>query len=279
MIRITFQEPTESQWSAWKKKCAQARTDMIRNGPPYEIDEDLYKATRDLLFAAYSYKCAYCESYIRHDQRGDVEHFRPKTRVRDENNQLVYVGKGKSRKQHPGYYWLAYDYRNLLPSCDFCNKYKKKGGGKGERFPVAGFRASRPGDEKKEKPLLLNPVREDPSRHLDVDRFTGAVFARGDSEVGKTCIQLLGLNRPGLIEARLTEYRRICGVLGNLVANQWMKDKAVWEPLVKDLRSLQAGTTAYAMIGRKAMANLSLRKLLKVSRHRRFVAPFKEVPR
>jgi hypothetical protein len=43
--------------------------------------------------------------------------------------------------EHPGYYWLAYEWTNLLPSCYDCNSFRrhgtmKAGPGKNERFPV-----------------------------------------------------------------------------------------------------------------------------------------------
>ena len=34
--------------------------------------------------------------------------------------------------EHPGYFWLAYNWKNLLPSCQNCNTY----GGKGVQFPA-----------------------------------------------------------------------------------------------------------------------------------------------
>jgi uncharacterized protein (TIGR02646 family) len=92
---------------------------------------------RSVLFDAFLGKCAYCEVQFVLDQTGDVEHFRPKAGVVDEHDQRV---------DHPGYYWLAYEWSNLLPSCSKCNRLTKtKDGrrvGKGERFPVMGRRAS-----------------------------------------------------------------------------------------------------------------------------------------
>ncbi|WP_053058490.1 hypothetical protein [Pedobacter sp. BMA] len=66
----------------------------------------------------YHGKCAYCERYY----KLDVEHYRPKGAISDEyNNSLRKIG----------YYWLGYEWSNLLPSCISCNR----DGGKGIKFP------------------------------------------------------------------------------------------------------------------------------------------------
>jgi hypothetical protein len=165
--------------------------------PPAEVDANLYKECKDLIFKGYANKCAYCEGQIEAQSPGDVEHFRPKNGVRDLDNRIVYQSGGKP---HRGYWWLAYDHANLLPSCIMCNRYTRKAGGKGERFPVAGFRATRPGEERREKPLLIHPGRENPVRHFELDLATGAL--KGRTAKGRACIKVFGLNREGLIEAR-----------------------------------------------------------------------------
>lgn len=66
----------------------------------------------------YKYKCAYCESI----EALDVEHYRPKGRIDNINGVELY---------NPGYYWLAYEWSNLIPSCIKCNRE----GGKHNKFP------------------------------------------------------------------------------------------------------------------------------------------------
>jgi hypothetical protein len=34
--------------------------------------------------------------------------------------------KGGKSVEHPGYFWLAYHWKNLLPSCAFCNAHLGK---------------------------------------------------------------------------------------------------------------------------------------------------------
>jgi len=134
-------------------------------------------------------KCAYCEAPIRDYQHGDVEHFRPKAGVTDENGQPVFLLDEDGKVQvdadgepveHPGYYWLAYEWTNLLPACVKCNQADVRQGsrtGKHSRFPVEGRHAQRPEEVAQEKPLLINPLSDqeddDPSHHLVIDTKTG----------------------------------------------------------------------------------------------------------
>ncbi|HAS6440125.1 TPA: hypothetical protein GRR81_03310 [Vibrio parahaemolyticus] len=64
---------------------------------------DFAKSVKDLSFE----KCWYCES---REARSNmpVDHFRPKARVTD-------------CKEHPGYWWLAFDWKNYRYSCTYCN--------------------------------------------------------------------------------------------------------------------------------------------------------------
>ncbi len=74
----------------------------------------------------YHDKCAFCEGK-KYDP--EVEHFRPKKQI-----------DGVARELHPGYYWLCYEWSNLLPSCHDCNKT----GAKGNHFPINGIRVNNP---------------------------------------------------------------------------------------------------------------------------------------
>jgi hypothetical protein len=198
MIRVRFVEPRLSRWVDWKRRCReQLRPYLARSRVRPKIDERLYKECSDLIFQGYANKCAYCEGKILIQTLPEVEHFRPKNGVRDIDNKIVNIG----RKPHPGYWWLAYDPANLLPACPMCNRYTKKSGGKGERFPVSGFRATKPGDETKERPLLIHPGRRNPRRHFELDFATGMLSSR--TKEGKASIKVFGLNREGLAEERL----------------------------------------------------------------------------
>lgn len=213
MIKVSFRTPRTREWRNWRRACDAALLALkARKGPPYVINEMLYKQIREWLLNAYSNKCAYCEGRLYEQSAALVEHFRPKGSVRDLDNTPIKVGP----QMHSGYWWLAYDPSNLLPACSMCNVYTRSRGGKGERFPLPkdGFRATKPGEEKKEKPLLIHPGREDPSMYFDLDFETGALKAR--DERGRVCIEVFGLNREALLEARkyaareATLYIRYC---------------------------------------------------------------------
>jgi uncharacterized protein (TIGR02646 family) len=160
------------------------------------------KEVRDALYEAFEGVCAYCEAPI---PSIEIEHFRPKGKIRTE-----------AGSRPPGYYWLAATWENLLPSCHDCNTElwktypdgTQRKAGKGTWFPleVESDRATKPGDEKRERPLLLHPYRDEPAEHLEFVE-EGILRARKDrtgvpSRRGEVTIELLGLNRRGLAEYR-----------------------------------------------------------------------------
>ncbi len=172
-----------------------------------EYKNNAVKSTLSLLFAG---KCAYCESFYSSTQPMDVEHYRPKAAVSADT---------EADKDHPGYYWLAASWENLLPSCIDCNRQrtqeeviddettKAKKLGKKDRFPVAGIRAKRPDhDLASEQPLLLDPSVDDPHRFIRYDLELGLVLPRFKSgakhDRAVASIEVYGLNRSGLVQDR-----------------------------------------------------------------------------
>ena len=140
-------------------------------------------------------KCAYCEAPAPASTSWDVEHYRPKGRVSE-------------RADHPGYYWLAYVWENLLPSCELCNRRRKDRptwdqaepgttSGKGDRFPLAdeATRAMDPsGDLAAEARLLIDPTHDDPEEHITFT-LTGHAVPREGSAMGAASIEVYHLNR------------------------------------------------------------------------------------
>src|SRR5205085_9189437 len=131
-----------------------------------DIKDAIYKGARSYIYKAFHGKCAYCEAKFVLDQSGDIDHFRPKARVTDENDRPVKLNS----VDHPGYYWLAYDWQNLLPCCSKCNRPSKHASGKiigkGTRFPVENRHAFRPEEVMAETPMFINPAAEDPAACL-----------------------------------------------------------------------------------------------------------------
>ncbi|MEQ8422678.1 MAG: hypothetical protein RIB64_21910 [Arenibacter algicola] len=110
-----------------------------------------YDSWKEELLRAQGIKCCYCEKPI---NRGDLEHYRPK--------QGWQQAKGNSFNR-PGYYWLAYRWKNLLLSCSECNESATKG----NLFPIQGTRATTPRcNLNAEHSTLLNPYNEEPSNSI-----------------------------------------------------------------------------------------------------------------
>lgn len=163
------------------------------------VDGKKVQKVRELLCDIYYKKCAYCEDI---EASPDVEHYRPKKRVTEEST-------------HPGYYWLCYEWTNLLPSCRFCNT----GSGKLNQFPILGIRVSLPAftngtlDRTKckaslsplidEKPFLLHPEIDSPDdgsffQFSKIGKMSG-IDADGRA---KKSIEICDLNRDTLLYRR-----------------------------------------------------------------------------
>jgi len=123
-------------------------------------------------------KCAYCESTYRAVDSRDVEHFRPKGGITE-------------APEHPGYWWLAASWSNLLPSCPPCNQRRRQTlyepgmtleefeaarrkqaetlSGKKNAFPVRNstWVTREQATLSAEDPLLINPCERNPADHLE----------------------------------------------------------------------------------------------------------------
>jgi hypothetical protein len=231
--------PSETQ-----KAIAFYRKKTNRDSPfPFKTysHEDVKKALETL----FSKKCAYCESPYAATQPMDVEHWRPKGTV------AVEMGKEK-----PGYYWLAANWDNLLPSCTDCNRrrYHTVPGssekvllGKEGQFPLAdeSKRATKPNDELHEEPLLLNPcdTAVDPMLHLEfVEDEDNVAFLRPRqispgkaSARGAASIRVYALNRTDLVQARRNLYFTIVGKFSTIQTLMKVLDTAADDKLRQEL--------------------------------------------
>ncbi len=226
------------QWEKWKK----LRQDWMENleegekGKAFEgfkakLDDDIWKGFRNwLLEHVFRNKCAYCETpfvgFI-----GDAEHFRPKCEVsqlrEDGSSQKVtVVDEDNNEIAHPGYFWLAYNWQNLLPSCHLCNRY----GGKKTLFPVTISHVAvrrltiteidhliskekrstlaedifylQPKDlDAQEGRLLLHPYYDEPQDHIYFEVGGKAAEWRG-SKQGAVSIRVYDLNNSSKVKAR-----------------------------------------------------------------------------
>ncbi|HNL07213.1 MAG TPA: hypothetical protein PKH93_06520 [Chitinophagales bacterium] len=150
-------------------------------------------------FDIYNNKCAYCEQTECEPQ---VEHYRPKKGL-----QVWENGQWKRDSNHKGYYWLSYEWSNLLPACYHCNRI---GDGKGARFPTMNPNVAVPTSEAErsaihlnviEKPYLLHPEIDYPERCLTIHR-DGTIEGTDEAERGKMTIKICNLQRENLIVLR-----------------------------------------------------------------------------
>ena len=249
----TLESPTQKMWwedwqeraEAATKKAVDGFEEWLANGTTapfqFEFNSKVWKDLKDwLLENTFHQKCAYCEREIS-GYYGDAEHYRPKCAVKRKTEdgtfeiptcEILDPKQGRMVEQpHPGYFWLAYDWRNLLPSCVFCNS----GHGKNERFDADQYFvmvplkreevdvlpvSHRPRQSNKwpgyyyltsaaldamENPLLLNPLNapdgRDPRKHL---RFgvRGTVTEIDGSNLGRISIETFQLQSEKLRVAR-----------------------------------------------------------------------------
>ena len=188
-----------------------------RNGNEYSGYHYKDQSVKDLL-EAYSLgkhvksaddspKCFYCESSLKIGAILQVEHYRPKAKVDNIDNDGL---------EHSGYYWLGLEWTNLLLACPNCNQSPNKG----TRFPVSGGCRALPiqpvnaqnqinrtyliasqSPLSDEIPLLINPEIDEPGEHLCF-RKHGQIAPKDSSIRGITSIEIYGLDRDTLLKAR-----------------------------------------------------------------------------
>lgn len=154
-----------------------------------------HQSLKKALMTAQNDKCAYCET-LNPTSHDVVEHFRPK------NGWLQKRGDSLSK---PAYFWLSYEWENLLFACDRCNDAAHKG----NHFPLANpskrADAANP-DVANEKPLLINPYTVDPDRHIEWNRDIPR--PRNKSRSGSKSIEIFGLDHDGLMMDQRRQYLR-----------------------------------------------------------------------
>lgn len=240
--------------AAWKKLARDAIKLAKQEGAAHQVRDSVYghvevrKALEELFYR----KCAYCETQLP-EVNWDVEHYRPKGRVFE-------------RQGHPGYYWLAYTWENLLPACPACNQSRRDlptwtdpvtgaAAGKLDQFPLR--------DESKramthtdpiaaEEPLLLNPCDDDPAGEFKFDP-QGQIIQTGASDRLSATVRICNLRRKRLRDARsriiahtkeLLETIREARVQGNqpiegrlksLLENRFLHDSCIHAAVARDV--------------------------------------------
>ncbi|HBL27345.1 MAG TPA: hypothetical protein DD490_10975 [Acidobacteria bacterium] len=272
MIQIPFdpEKLTADQkkwWSTWQKRAEKATQDVIdawetwkATAPAgskfsYKWKDKIWSDLKDwLLENVFHGKCAYCETKAtRWSPHG--EHFRPKGGVtcKIPGQEGLHVGRctdvDGQAIDHPGYFWLAYHWWNLVPSCEKCNA----GEGKQTQFPVKsaayvllhpvapgggtlkhpvrpsaqwpGYGYLHPEDlDTLEDRLLLHPYADDPRQHL-VFGDRGLVAAKSERgkhsiEVYRLAAEALRQERQRAQEAALNKYLMALGAGADMKAKR-----------------------------------------------------------
>ena len=162
----------------------------------FTFDSSIYAAevVKQVLNEAQYGKCAFCERQVGLDS--DIEHFRPKSAAQQKRGGAL---------SKPGYYWLAYEWSNLLLSCTHCNCRHKR-----NLFPLANPRMRAKHHRQsigRELPLLINPAEDDPGQFLSFrDQY---IYAVQGNHRGEETIRVLGLDREALNEERLSCLQRL----------------------------------------------------------------------
>lgn len=201
-------KPNEAWFQRAKRATEKAELEMGE----HKTDRTVYahQQVRMALEKLFHEKCAYCESELKNVD-WDVEHFLPKGRVAE-------------RPNHPGYYWLAYEWTNFYPACQFCNQRRRDKprwgdltfagvGGKADQFPLAdeSTRVMSHHDQEhiaQEQALLLDPCA-DYNQDLRFDPM-GQIDHKNGSQKGQTTIEVCFLKR-----TRLRYLRK--GILDQLI--------------------------------------------------------------
>jgi uncharacterized protein (TIGR02646 family) len=233
---------------AWSARAKTATAAAISEEAAHVVKESVYRdpSVKMALEELFHRKCAYCETPLS-EVGWQVEHFRPKNRVAE-------------RRDHPGYYWLAYEWSNLYPSCAPCNQNLEdkpiwgepvpgETAGKWDKFPleVEVNRAMSPEDDLgAEKPLLLDPCSDDPELSLryTVEGDIGPV--PGDRRAEAT-IQILHLKRRRLRDRRKQHIDLIVLLLKRLRDFEELGEMATAAELKEDLnRKVFADSSPFA---------------------------------
>lgn len=159
-----------------------------------EIDKQLKKSLHEVFHG----KCGYCETGIDSTVLGTIDRYRPNNGVRD-----------KSEFHQDLYWWLTFEWDNLIYCCKECNQYKAN------YFPIKGKRNLNEKDDlATEYRMIVNPYEDNPSDHFSYDD-SGNIHAI--TEEGYQTIELLRLDRTDLLEKRKNERDIIIEIIEKLI--------------------------------------------------------------
>lgn len=190
--------------AALKKEYREHKADFDSGIRKFDFDSKLYghKKIKIALREIQADKCCFCEAKVTHVAHGDIEHFRPKG---------GYKQLASDPLQVPGYFWLAYEWKNFYFSCQICNQRFKK-----NLFPLADpTRRARPmGSINSEKPVFIDPGKVNPQLHITFVQDEAVPI--NNSKLGEDTINELGLNRAEIRDRRLS-YMNLLNALNDMI--------------------------------------------------------------
>lgn len=215
MRHIKTEGPIDERYAGWRERARKARNKLIKEYEETKVtsepDPKIWADLKDtFLRDVFCDKCAYCEAIIpKANFPAHVDHYRPKKRVKEKGTEV----------EHPGYFWLAYEWYNLLLVCHNCNSghseivdgRKVPNTGKGDEFPISGLRVSAPSENPNtwrdelreiEKPLLLNPYDDTPESYISFGK-AGVPFPINNDPRAVATIRVYHLDRIELCAERL----------------------------------------------------------------------------
>ena len=186
--------------SLTSKSCEESLQAVLKEHDVKDHIGSFYRSdsVKEALLKLYHHKCGYCESNSNHAATLQVDHYRPKSGVKEDAD-------------HKGYYWLIYEWSNLILSCQKCNLSKK------HHFPISGRRIIEPPAKDQwavnsqphqlEQPDLINPEIDRPEEYF---RYSsdGILFSKNSNQRAEKTITILKLNRKDLLWARQRKIKR-----------------------------------------------------------------------
>lgn len=168
----------EQESPGWLAK-AKSRTSEFRAQGKYQEASPIWSDVKPVFMKIQACKCAFCERKLEAVDYGkveqDVEHFRPKGRVRAWKAPDSLVTQGVTIADVPnldkGYYLLPYHPFNYSSACKPCNSILKK-----DYFPIAGnydLDGDDPASLKAEQALLIYPIGDFDTKAEELIRFFG----------------------------------------------------------------------------------------------------------
>lgn len=229
-------------WQQWSDR-ADAETHALiearHSGEERGFDPDLLSELKEwLLHNVFYKKCALCEfnvvsGYYYNDSE---EHYRPKSEVTEEHGGQIGPVVMPDGRPHPGYYWVAYDWRNMFPLCARCIR-----NGKRTQFPIGAERVSDPAKgpsteklDEIEKPQLLNPYKHYPAKHL---KFGVKGVVAPISHMGRVTIEIFHLNGEVFATARQQQQERAWHTFERLVDRSAREARPIGELLERYMES------------------------------------------